>query len=631
MSITKVNVVVDLGGLSYSVGTRVEWTIPTDYDSGSTIAPAVVFSTRGVDWTVDGLESVLSAFDKADDVFQPAFAQGGLLIACLDGAETLTPTLHKSLTRFLEEKSSTLIFGRTLHRAWRLYPDENLAFTLALAPSSVDGEELTWEPLKAGAYSGLYPVAAVPSRLSYPPSTKKPLNGLRITVKDNYHLSGVHTTLGSRSYAQLYGPQTQTSEIVKRLVDKGAVIIGKTKMGAYAGSEVPPEKCIDYFPPWNPRGDGYQGPSGSSSGAGASVASYPWVDVALGTDTTGSIRMPAASYGLWGLRATHSRFPLEGVMPSVPAFDTLGVLARSPHNLRKIIHSDSASTGDRQLAGESLSKTVVDKNCRRPGKIIVPTDWFPMRNEGQQKMVSQFLEAVEKRLGCNALHLSFEDHWSKTGPEDLKSTPLQEYLGMSIYWPNYYDGYHTYDKFRDGFQAKFGHPPYASPFMTRRWGLATNITQEQRDQGLAELGVYYTWVRDHILKPDTEYNFVLLPLRRPGANYRDIVPIPGGEFSESAYDPVDFATVLGLPQLVIPIGQNPYESRVSKRTEYAPIVASLAGPRGSDDDLLQLAIEALSEAQWPIEVLTGRTAFQPGEDNDRHVGLSGYQDVAREL
>jgi Asp-tRNA(Asn)/Glu-tRNA(Gln) amidotransferase A subunit family amidase len=101
-------------------------------------------------------------------------------------------------------------------------------------------------------------VVAVPSKLHYPPSIEKPLNGLRISVKDNYHLSVVHTTTGSRSYAKLYGPQTQTSELVKRLVRQGAVILGKTKMGAYAGSEVPPEKCIDYFPPWNPRGDGYQ-------------------------------------------------------------------------------------------------------------------------------------------------------------------------------------------------------------------------------------------------------------------------------------------------------------------------------------------------------------------------------------
>jgi len=79
----------------------------------------------------------------------------------------------------------------------------------------------------------------VPSRLYTPPSAERPLNGLRVTVKDNYHLAGVHTTLGSRSYAKLYGPQSQTSELVKRLVDLGAVIIGKTKMGAYAGSEVP--------------------------------------------------------------------------------------------------------------------------------------------------------------------------------------------------------------------------------------------------------------------------------------------------------------------------------------------------------------------------------------------------------
>lgn len=58
------------------------------FDTGSTITPAVVFSARSVEWTDDGLESVLPAFDRADDVFQPAFAQGGLLVARLDGPET---------------------------------------------------------------------------------------------------------------------------------------------------------------------------------------------------------------------------------------------------------------------------------------------------------------------------------------------------------------------------------------------------------------------------------------------------------------------------------------------------------------------------------------------------------------
>ncbi len=111
------------------------------------------------------------------------------------------------------------------------------------------------------------------------------MNGKRITVKDNFHLSGIVTTVGSRSYADLYGVQSATSELVGDLLRQGAVIVGKSKMSAFAGSEVPPEKCIDYFPPWNPRGDAYQGPSGSSSGAGSSAAGYDWIDFTLGTDS----------------------------------------------------------------------------------------------------------------------------------------------------------------------------------------------------------------------------------------------------------------------------------------------------------------------------------------------------------
>ena len=108
---------------------------------------------------------------------------------------------------------------------------------------------------------------------------------MRISIKDNYHLAGITTTLGSRSFTELYGEQQHTSVFVQHLIDLGATIIGKTVLGAYAGSEVPPEKCIDYFPPWNPRGDGYQGPSGSSSGAGSSMASYDWLDASFGTDS----------------------------------------------------------------------------------------------------------------------------------------------------------------------------------------------------------------------------------------------------------------------------------------------------------------------------------------------------------
>jgi Asp-tRNA(Asn)/Glu-tRNA(Gln) amidotransferase A subunit family amidase len=111
------------------------------------------------------------------------------------------------------------------------------------------------------------------------------MKGLRISVKDNIHLEGVKTSMGSRAYVDLCGPQTETAAYVKKLIDMGAVIIGKTKIKAFVGSEKPPNQAIDYFPPWNPRADGYLRPSGSSSRAGVTVAGYEWCDVAIGTDS----------------------------------------------------------------------------------------------------------------------------------------------------------------------------------------------------------------------------------------------------------------------------------------------------------------------------------------------------------
>lgn len=156
---------------------------------------------------------------------------------------------------------------------------------------------------------------------------------MRISIKDNIHLSGIVTSLGNKAYAELYGRQNASSEYVDKLTEQGAVIVGKTKLSAFAGSEIPPCQCIDYFPPWNPRGDGYQGPSGSSSGAGASAAGYDWLDIALSTDSkhrvlvdprttsdmisaTGSTRNPASSHGVWAHKITWNGVSMKGVVPA---------------------------------------------------------------------------------------------------------------------------------------------------------------------------------------------------------------------------------------------------------------------------------------------------------------------------
>ena len=132
---------------------------------------------------------------------------------------------------------------------------------------------------------GYWKTVAVPSCFYTPVTDERPLAGIRIAVKDVFRLSGIKASLNVRSFLETYGPDTETSVYVKRLMDLGAVIVGKSKTAAFAGSEKAPEYWIDFQCPFNPRADGYQVPSGSTSGGAASLAGYYWLEFSLGTDS----------------------------------------------------------------------------------------------------------------------------------------------------------------------------------------------------------------------------------------------------------------------------------------------------------------------------------------------------------
>lgn len=91
-------------------------------------------------------------------------------------------------------------------------------------------------------------------------------------------------TLCNKSYYELYPAREGTAKCLEILRSESAVIVGTTKLASFAATEEPIE-CIDYEAPWNPRGDGYQSPAGSSSGSGAAIASYDWLDIAIGSDS----------------------------------------------------------------------------------------------------------------------------------------------------------------------------------------------------------------------------------------------------------------------------------------------------------------------------------------------------------
>jgi aspartyl-tRNA(Asn)/glutamyl-tRNA(Gln) amidotransferase subunit A len=150
-----------------------------------------------------------------------------------------------------------------------------------------------------------------------------PLHGIPIAIKDLLDLAGTPTTAGSRLLA---GSVSGTSAAaVERLEAAGAVIVGKTRLAEFAYS--PGSNNAHYGPTHNPH-DPTRDTGGSSSGSGAAVAAG-MVVAALGSDTGGSIRIPASLCGIVGLKPTFGRVSLHGAVPLSWSLDHLGPMTRT--------------------------------------------------------------------------------------------------------------------------------------------------------------------------------------------------------------------------------------------------------------------------------------------------------------
>ena len=103
-------------------------------------------------------------------------------------------------------------------------------------------------------------------------------------VKELYFLRGLRMTLSNRAYYAVSTPAEHTAPAIQKLIDAGAIMVGSTKCSSMISREDPIE-ATDFQAPWNPRGDGYQSPVGSSSGSAAGIASYDWLDFTIGSDS----------------------------------------------------------------------------------------------------------------------------------------------------------------------------------------------------------------------------------------------------------------------------------------------------------------------------------------------------------
>ncbi len=179
-----------------------------------------------------------------------------------------------------------------------------------------------------------------------------PLDGLNVVVKDVIDVAGAVTGGGNPDWAAAHGPAREHAAAVTALLAAGASLAGKGQCAELAFSLSGDN--VHFGMPRNPAAPD-RDPGGSTSGP-ASATAGGLCDLGLGTDTLGSVRVPASYCGLHGFRPTHGRISVDGVMPLAQSFDTVGLLATDPDGL------DSAA---RVLLGNS------DERALPPSRLLV--------------------------------------------------------------------------------------------------------------------------------------------------------------------------------------------------------------------------------------------------------------------
>ncbi len=159
-----------------------------------------------------------------------------------------------------------------------------------------------------------------------------PLDGLTFAAKDLFDVAGVPTGGGNHDWARVNPVPTRHAWAVQTLLDAGATLIGKT-ITDEVSLGILGENAFDGTP-LNSRAPD-RVPGGSSSGSAAAVAAG-LCDTALGTDTGGSVRVPASFCGLYGIRPTHGRLNLAGMLPQAPSSDTTGWFARDAGTFARV-------------------------------------------------------------------------------------------------------------------------------------------------------------------------------------------------------------------------------------------------------------------------------------------------------
>ncbi|KAJ9502698.1 hypothetical protein H2202_001820 [Exophiala xenobiotica] len=285
--------------------------------------------------------------------------------------------------------------------------------------------------------------------------------------------------------------KSTTAVAVQKLIDAGAVVVGKNKLSefAYAGPNVVDH--IDYLLPFNPRGDGYNRPSDSSGGSGSAVASYDWLDASMGSDTGGSIRGPALTNGVMGNRPSTGAVDLSGAPPLVQGHGHQRPPGQRSHDL---VADEQSSLlrirkGISLFPKECLCRSFSDRRRPEIGEMVAPRC------------------ATSDRTNTTS-NISIDRIWNSTShPGKLDRTDIANVVDVVYGNVNAYEQWTMFgrDFVNAWMETHNGELPHMAPG-TRQGRLAANtsITADKHQSYLDDMQIIRQWGADEFLKPDND-------------------------------------------------------------------------------------------------------------------------------
>ncbi|KAJ5243430.1 uncharacterized protein N7469_001757 [Penicillium citrinum] len=558
------------------------------------IVPLTIVRTNATTFTSNELEKSITGFQLSDDVFALGFMEviyiehngddsdidhtvdltsespGNKLVLTSSNYKDQNPLLVYAKMSQSLPNGPYFLSARTgeIFKAFRVYTDSHFTFTEG-AVSDENGGFISLPALTEGAMTKS---VAVPSRLYYTPTADKPLAGLRCGVKDIFDLKGLRTSGGNRAFYDLYPQRNTTAPSIQRLIDAGAVIVGKMGTVQFANGDNPTADWVDFHCPFNPRGDGYQAPGGSSSGPGAGIAAYDWLDITIGSDTGGSMRSPGGKQGVFANRPSTGAIGLDHVLPLCKDLDTAGVFSRDAETWSSTIHAWYPNFTNYE---------------KYPERIFYQNASFPDSETEAGSMLEEFVQKVEKFLGSEREYVDIAERWGETHPENAPSnvtdllnttyailTSVGQYRSLAL--PFY----------ADYAAQNGGRHPFINPGPLKRWQWGQdNGGDASYDVALRNKTIFREWWETNGYgksnKEACSEGVYIYPYSTGETQYRNV-------YSDSpTAPPMGFkdgriSNMADVPDFVVPVGEVSYNSTVSLKTEYLPVTMSFVAARGCD-------------------------------------------------